>query len=64
MNNDYPHKLTLTMEHKYPPNSCQVRIDTDNGAHTTYTRYFFTKEEFLSFWKPLVEQYKVYEQQN
>ena len=53
----YPHKITVS-EIPVPPGMIQTVIETDHGVHITKNQFFATPEEFLAFWKPLVDYYE------
>lgn len=53
----YPHKVSVS-EIPVPPGMIQTVIETDHGRHTTRNQFFATPEEFLAFWKPLVDYYE------
>ena len=53
----YPHTLTVT-EIPVPPKNIHVRIESDLGKYTTTKDFFAEPEEFLQFWKPLVDYYE------
>ena len=56
MNTVGPTTLTLK-EIPVPPKNIMMILDRDYGVHTSSSEYFFTPEEFLQFFKPLVEYY-------
>jgi hypothetical protein len=48
-----------------PPKTIMVTFEKNNGVHTSFNEMFFEPEEFLKFFKPLVEHYeKVKNEQN
>jgi hypothetical protein len=53
----YPHKITV-QEIPVPAGTIQTLITTDYGTYETNHKFFATPEEFLSFWKPLVDHYE------
>jgi hypothetical protein len=53
----YPHKISVS-EIPVPPRMIQTVIETDHGTYTTKKQLFATPEEFLTFWKPLVDYYE------
>lgn len=54
---DYPHKLTIK-EIPVPKGYIQTTIESDIGNHTTTKEFYSTPEEFLTFWKPLIDYYE------
>lgn len=40
-----------------PPNNIMFTMERDYGSYTSSHEYFFNPEEFLEFFKPLVEYY-------
>jgi len=54
---DYPHKLTVN-EIPVPAGYIQTVIESNIGNHTTTKEFYGTPEEFLTFWKPLVDYYE------
>lgn len=54
---DYPHKLTIN-EIPVPAGYIQVSIESDIGPHKTTKEFYSTPEEFLAFWKPMVDYYE------
>ena len=53
----YPHKIAIG-KIPVPSGMIQTIIETDHGKHTTRSQFFATPEEFLTFWKPLVDYYE------
>ena len=53
----YAHKLEVR-EIPVPRGMIQVRIETDIGKHTSLKEIYSDHQEFLEFWKPLVEYYE------
>ena len=53
----YPHKISVS-EIPVPPGMIQTVIETDHGTYMTKKQFFATPEEFLAFWKPLVDYYE------
>ena len=53
----YPHRIKI-VESPVPPKTVCVLIETDYGRYTTTRELFADHEEFLEFWKPLVEYYE------
>lgn len=53
----YPHKIKIK-EIPVPPKTIQVEITTDYGTYNTNHQFFAEPQEFLEFWKPLVEYYE------
>jgi hypothetical protein len=53
----YPHKLSVQII-PVPKDYIQVVIESDIGPHTTSKELYATPEEFLEFWKPLIEYYE------
>lgn len=53
----YPHKVTV-QEIPVPAGTIQTVIETDYGTHTTKHEFYAEPEEFLKFWKPLVDYYE------
>ncbi len=53
----YPHKITVK-EIPVPAGTIQTLITTDYGTYETNHKFFATPEEFLAFWKPLVDYYE------
>lgn len=54
---DYPHKLTIK-EIPVPKGYIQTTIESDIGNYKTTKEFYSTPEEFLEFWKPLVNYYE------
>jgi hypothetical protein len=54
---NYPHRLEVKRI-PVPPGMIQVTISTDYGTHTSSDEFYATPEEFLEFWRPLVEYYE------
>lgn len=54
---DYPHKLTVS-EIPVPAGMIRTLIESDVGTYKTTKEFYATPEEFLSFWKPLVQYYE------
>jgi hypothetical protein len=54
---DYPHKLTVN-EIPVPEGYIQTVIESDIGDYKTTKEFYATPEDFLAFWKPLVEYYE------
>jgi len=54
---DYPHKLSIK-EIPVPKGYIQTLIESDVGGHKVKKEFYATQEEFLAFWKPLVEYYE------
>lgn len=53
----YPHKIEIK-EIPVPPKMIQVVISTDYDTHVTRQEFYSTREQFLEFWKPLVQYYE------
>lgn len=53
----YPHRVQIK-EIPVPPKTIQVTISTDYGTHITKDEFYAEPQEFLDFWKPLVEYYE------
>ena len=53
----YPHKLIIN-EIPVPAGYIQVKIESDIGQHKSTKEFYATPEEFLTFWKPMVEYYE------
>ena len=53
----YPHKITVK-EIPVPEGMIQTVITTDYETHTTTHEFYGTKQEFLEFFKPLVDYYE------
>ena len=53
----YSHKLTVK-EIPVPAGTIQTVIESDVGNYKTTKEFYATPEEFLSFWKPLVDYYE------
>ena len=53
----YPHTLEIK-EIPVPPKTIHVKIESDLGRYKTTKDFFAEPEEFLKFWKPLVEYYE------
>jgi len=53
----YPHTITVK-EIPVPAGTIQTLITTDYGTYETNHKFFATPEEFLAFWKPLVDYYE------
>jgi len=53
----YPHKI-IVKEIPVPPKTIQVVIETDYETHVTNHEFYANPEEFLKFWKPLVDYYE------
>lgn len=53
----YPHNITVE-EIPVPPKMIRVVLSTDYETHTTKTEFYADPEQFLEFWKPLVEYYE------
>lgn len=41
-----------------PPKTIMVTFEKNNGVHTSFNEMFFEPEDFLTFFKPLVEHYE------
>ena len=41
-----------------PPKTIMVTFEKNNGVHTSLNEMFFEPDEFLEFFKPLVEHYE------
>ena len=41
-----------------PPKTIMVTFEKNNGIHTSYNELFFEPENFLTFFKPLVDYYE------
>jgi hypothetical protein len=41
-----------------PPKTIMVTFEKNNGVYKSYNEMFFEHEEFLEFFKPLVEYYE------
>jgi hypothetical protein len=54
---DYPHKLSIK-QIPVPRGSIQTIIESDVAGHTVKKEFYATQEEFLAFWKPLVDYYE------
>ncbi len=55
--NQYPHRVQIK-EIPVPPKTIQVTISTDYGTHISKDEFYADPQEFLDFWKPLVEYYE------
>lgn len=53
----YPHTL-IVKEIPVPAKMTQVTISTDYGTHVSNDEFYADPEEFLAFWKPLVDYYE------
>lgn len=53
----YAHRLVVK-EIPVPPKTIQVTISTDYGTHISKDEFYAEPQEFLDFWKPLVEYYE------
>lgn len=53
----YPHRVVVK-EIPVPPKTIQVTISTDYGTHITNDEFYAEPQEFLDFWKPLVDYYE------
>lgn len=53
----YPHRIQIK-EIPVPPKTIQVVISTDYGTHISKDEFYAEPEEFLKFWKPLVDYYE------
>lgn len=53
----YPHTIDIK-QIPVPSKHIQVKIETDLGPYTTTKEFYATPEEFLEFWKPLVNYYE------
>ena len=53
----YPHTIKI-QEIPVPVGTIQVIISTDYGTHTSTDEFYAEPEQFLEFWKPLVEYYE------
>jgi hypothetical protein len=53
----YSHKLSVESL-PVPKDYIRVVIETDVGTHITSKELYATPEDFLEFWKPLVDYYK------
>jgi hypothetical protein len=53
----YPHTIEVK-EIPVPPKTIMVVISTDYGTHISKDEFYAEPEEFLAFWKPLVEYYE------
>lgn len=53
----YPHKIEVH-EIPIPPKMIRVVISTEHETHTTKNEFYAEPEQFLEFWKPLVEYYE------
>ncbi len=53
----YPHTIEVK-EIPVPPKTIRVVISTDYGTHISKDEFYAEPEEFLNFWKPLVEYYE------
>lgn len=53
----YPHNIEVH-EIPIPPKMIRVVISTDYETHTTKQEFYADREQFLDFWKPLVEYYE------
>ena len=53
----YPHTL-MVREIPVPSKTLEVIITTDHATHKTNHKFFAEPEEFLQFWKPLVDYYE------
>lgn len=53
----YPHTIEVK-EIPVPAGTIQVTISTDYGTHISKDEFYAEPEEFLKFWKPLVEYYE------
>lgn len=52
----YPHTIAIK-EIPIPPKTIQVVISTDYETHITKHEFYAEPDEFLKFWKPLVDFY-------
>lgn len=41
-----------------PPGTIMVTFEKNNGVYTSFNEMFFEPDEFLQFFKPLVEHYE------
>lgn len=53
----YPHRVQVK-EIPVPPKTILVTISTDYGTHISKDEFYAEPQEFLEFWKPLVEYYE------
>lgn len=53
----YPHTIVVK-EIPVPAKMTQVTISTDYGTHISNDEFYADPEEFLAFWKPLVDYYE------
>jgi len=53
----YPHKLDIK-EIPVPKGMIQVRIESDIGKHIVTKEFYADPNQFLEFWKPLVDYYE------
>jgi hypothetical protein len=54
---DYPHTLSIK-EIEVPKGYIQTMIESDVAGHKVKKEFYATQEEFLAFWKPLVDYYE------
>ncbi len=52
----YPHTIKV-QKIPVPAGTIQVVISTDYGTHISTDEFYADPEQFLQFWKPLVEYY-------
>lgn len=53
----YPHRIEVK-EIPVPPKTIQVVISTDYGTHISKDEFYTEPQEFLDFWKPVVDYYE------
>ncbi len=53
----YPHRVQVK-EIPVPAGTIQVTISTDYGTHISKDEFYADPQEFLDFWKPLVDYYE------
>lgn len=53
----YPHTIEVK-EIPVPPKTIMVVISTDYGTHISKDEFYAEPQEFLDFWKPLVDYYE------
>jgi len=54
---DYPHTLSVK-EIPVPKGYIQTLIESDVAGHKVKKELYASQEEFLAFWKPLVDYYE------
>lgn len=53
----YPHTIEVK-EIPVPEGYIQTVIESDIGSYKTKKEFYATQEDFLAFWKPLVDYYE------